>query len=63
MLISNKNTETALLEGNSDEDILCEELYSKDFPGSPVAKTPCSQYRGHGFYPWFGDKDLACPMV
>ena len=23
-----------------------------DFPGGPVAKTVCSQCRGHGFHPW-----------
>ena len=23
-----------------------------NFPGDPVAKTPCSQCRGHGFDPW-----------
>ena len=26
-----------------------------DFPGGPVAKTPCSQYRGPGFNPWSGN--------
>ena len=26
-----------------------------DFPGGPVAKTPCSQCRGHGFDPWAGN--------
>jgi len=25
------------------------------FPGSPVAKTPCSQSRGPGFNPWSGN--------
>ena len=24
-----------------------------DFPGSPAIKTPHSQFRGHGFYPWW----------
>ena len=24
----------------------------RDFPGSPVVKTPCSQRKGHGFDPW-----------
>ena len=24
----------------------------KDFPGGPVAKTSCSQFRGPGFNPW-----------
>ena len=24
----------------------------RDFPGSPVAKSPCSQPRGPGFNPW-----------
>ena len=28
-----------------------------DFPGSPVVKTPCSQYRQHGFNPWLGNYD------
>ena len=26
-----------------------------DFPGGPVAKTPCSQCRGPGFDPWSGN--------
>ena len=26
-----------------------------DFPGSSVAKTPCSQYRGSGFHSWWGN--------
>ena len=29
---------------------------SWDFPGGPVAKTPCSQCRGPGFDPWSGNK-------
>ena len=27
----------------------------RGFPGSPVVKTPCFHYRGHGFYPWSGN--------
>ena len=27
----------------------------QDFPGGPVAKTPCSQCRGDGFDPWSGN--------
>ena len=27
-----------------------------DFPGIPVAKTPCSQCRGPGFDPWPGNQ-------
>ena len=30
-------------------------VYSKDFPAGPVAKSPCSQYRGLGFDPWSGN--------
>ena len=26
-----------------------------DFPGRPVAKTPCSQCKGPGFDPWLGN--------
>ena len=26
-----------------------------DVPGGPVAKAPCSQCRGPGFGPWFGN--------
>ena len=26
-----------------------------DFPGGPVAKTPSSQCKGPGFYPWSGN--------
>ena len=28
----------------------------RDFPGGPVAKTPCSQCRGPRFDPWSGNK-------
>ena len=28
---------------------------ARNFPGGPVAKTPCSQYRGLGFGPWSGN--------
>ena len=28
---------------------------SRDFPGGPVAKVPCSQCRGSGFHPWSGN--------
>ena len=28
----------------------------KDFPGGPVAKIPCSQYRWPGFDPWLGTR-------
>ena len=31
-------------------------------PGSPVVKMLSSQYRGHGFDPWSGNKDPTCPM-
>ena len=31
-----------------------------DFPGCPVAKTPCSQFRGPGFHPWPGNWDPLC---
>jgi hypothetical protein len=27
----------------------------KDFPGGPVIKTLCFQYKGHGFDPWSGN--------
>ena len=30
-------------------------LYIWDFPGGPVAKTPCSQFRGLRFDPWSGN--------
>ena len=30
----------------------------RDFPGGPVGKTPCSQCRGPGFYPWLGNHML-----
>ena len=28
---------------------------NKDFPGGPVVKAACSQYRGPGFNPWAGN--------
>lgn len=27
----------------------------REFSGSPVIKTPCSQGRGHWFYSWLGN--------
>ena len=32
-----------------------EKYLSWDFPYGSVAKTPCSQFRGHGFSPWLGN--------
>ena len=29
----------------------------RDFPSSPVVKTPCFHCRGHGFDPWSGNSD------
>ena len=29
-------------------------ILNRDFPGGPVAKTPCSQCRGPGLDPWSG---------
>ena len=29
---------------------------SRDFPGGPAAKIPCSQCRGPGFNPWSGSQ-------
>ena len=34
---------------------MLEEDGGGDFPGSPVAKTPCSQSEGPGFEPWSGN--------
>ena len=31
-------------------------IRSGDFPGGPVAKTPCSQCWGPGFSPWSGNQ-------
>ena len=30
-------------------------IQAKDFPGSPVVKTPCSQFKGPRFSPWSGN--------
>ena len=30
-------------------------LKPREFPGGPVAKTPCSRCRGPGFDPWLGN--------
>ena len=35
--------------------ILDTEGRSWDFPGGPVARTPCSQCRGPGLDPWSGN--------
>ena len=32
-----------------------QKIMDGDFPGGPVAKTPCSQCRGPGFDPWSGN--------
>ena len=31
-----------------------------DFPGCPVAKTPCLQCKGHKFQPWSGNQIPTC---
>ena len=33
-----------------------------DFPGGSLVKTLCFYCRGHGFYPWLGNKDAAYPV-
>ena len=33
----------------------------RDFPGSPVVKSLCSQFRAHGFHPWLGNKGSCMP--
>ena len=35
---------------------------SRDFPGSPVAKTPCFQCRGTQIHPWSGNR-LYTPQI
>lgn len=30
-------------------------MFIGDFPGGPVAKTPCSECRGPGFHSWLGN--------
>ena len=37
------------------EKILHNNVQTEDFPGGPVAKTPCYQCRGPGFDPWLGN--------
>ena len=32
-----------------------QKTWSRDFPGGPVVKTPCSQIRGPGFDCWSGN--------
>ena len=32
----------------------------RDFPGSPVVKTPSLHCRGHRFDPWSGNKNPTC---
>ena len=36
---------------------------SRDFPGGPVAKTPCFQCGRCGFHPCLGNKDPTCCAV
>ena len=32
----------------------------RDFPGGPMVKTPCTQFRGPGFDPWSGNLYPTC---
>ena len=41
------------------EELVAEESWKGDFPGSPVVKTPLSQCRGTGFDPWEGNQSSA----
>ena len=50
MLVSGK--EVFLL---SRMPVLHLEAFTQDFPGGPVAKTPCFQCRVQGFKPWLGN--------
>ena len=34
---------------------VCDKECHRDFPGGPVAETPCSQCRDPGFDPWSGN--------
>ena len=45
------------------EKILHNNVQTEDFPGGPVAKTPCSQCRGPGFDPWLGKIPLEKGMA
>ena len=47
----------AELWGGSFENLAIR-LKGRDFPGSPVVRTLCSQCRGHGFDPFWGNKML-----
>ena len=56
------NVSERVFTGNKDQKIMGIELLLNiksikilDFPGSPVAKTPRFQCRGHGFDPWSGN--------
>ena len=48
------------LQNQNLQGIGCKSLYFRDFSGALVFKTPCSQWRGHRFSPWLGNKDPAC---
>ena len=51
---------------NKDTVSILEEVIvrkRKDFPGSPVVKTPSFQYRGRGFDPWLRNQDPTCHVV
>ena len=51
---------------NKDTVSILEEVIvrkRRDFPGSPVAKTPSFQYRGCGFDPWLRNQDPTCHVV
>ena len=41
------------------EELVAEESWKGDSPGSPVVKTPLSQCRGTGFDPWEGNQSSA----
>ena len=40
---------------NISRNVCVQKYVIKDFPGSPVAKTLCSQHRGCRFYLWSGN--------
>ena len=62
-----QNSEYKIEAKGQDEALLVQKRKVRNFPGGPMAKTPCSQCGGPGFDPWSGNwiphaatKDPSC---
>ena len=56
--IKSKNQKSKKQSGSESHQKLLKRF--GDFPGCPVAKTPCLQCKGHKFQPWSGNQIPTC---